>query len=101
MNVLVRPIKTEKSMKVAELRNSFTFEVPTFATKHQIKKAVEDNFKVKVIAVRTVHNIGKTKRIKRKLQRLADSKKAIVAVEGGQTIPFFGIEKKGKKKKEK
>lgn len=90
-------MKTEKSMKGAETRNSFTFEVPTFATKHQIKRAVEDSFKVKVVLVRTIRNIGKTKRIKKKLQQLADSKKAIVLLASGQTISLFGIEKKGKK----
>lgn len=95
MSVLIRPIKTEKSTKSG---NSFTFEVPVSAKKHQVKQAIEDSFKVNVFGVRTVHIKGKTRRFKRVARQLPDFKKAIVSLKEGQTIPLFETEKKGKKR---
>lgn len=78
---MIKPVVTEKSMK-ATAENCYTFKVDRKATKNQIKKAVEDKFKVNVIKVRTIN-------IKKKKKR----KKAIVKIKEGQKIEGFGGEK--------
>lgn len=105
MNVLIRPIKTEKSLKSGG-DSVFTFEVPLSATKNQVKESVERAFDVEVIRVRTVHLAGKTRKFKRIVKKLAARKKAIVALKSGQSISMFESEKKsskgsGRKKEDK
>lgn len=98
MSVLIRPVKTEKSMKNAE-GNSFTFIVSNTATKYQIRQAIKDNFDVEAIDIRTLNTMGKIRRMKKKLRQLPDSKKAIVTLKAGQTISLFEVKKKKGKKK--
>lgn len=74
----MKPIITEKSMK-ATAQNRYTFRVDRKTTKSQIKKAVEEKFKVNVVRVRTM-NVKKKKRWK----------KAIVEIKKGQKIEDFG-----------
>ena len=52
-DIIVRPIITEKSSRLME-ENKFTFEVLPAANKIEIRKAVEDVFKVKVLSVHTL-----------------------------------------------
>lgn len=98
MNILIRPIKTEKSQKNAQ-GNSFTFEVNASASKFQVKQAIENNFDVDVVGCRTVHTHGKTRRFRRISRQLPDFKKAIVTLKEGQTIPLFETEKKKRSRK--
>jgi len=74
----MKPIITEKSMK-ATAQNRYTFRVDRKTTKGQIKKEVEEKFKVDVVRVRTM-NVKKKKRWK----------KAIVEIKKGQKIEDFG-----------
>ena len=61
-DIIKRPIITEQSMEqVADKK--YTFEVLPSANKIQIKKAVEEIFKVKVEKVTTINYDGKTKRM--------------------------------------
>lgn len=78
---MTKPVVTEKSME-ATAENCYTFKVDRKVAKNQIKKAVEDKFKVNVIKVRTI-NIKKKKKWK----------KAIVKIKEGQKIEGFGGEK--------
>lgn len=98
LNTVVRPIKTEESTKATKF-NKFTFEVNPVSTKHQIKKSIEDMFDVKVLEVRTIRKKGKSKRRGRLIQTARDTKKAIVKIKEGQTIPLFESEKKTRKTK--
>nr|AOZ56006.1 ribosomal protein L23 [uncultured korarchaeote] len=50
-DILVRPLATEKALRLMEKENKLTFYVAKWANKHQIKKAVEEAFNVKVIKV--------------------------------------------------
>lgn len=84
-DVIRRPIITEKST-MAQENNAFVFEVATSATKAVIKEAVEEVFSVKVKAVNTVNTKGKTKKFRGKPGRRADTKKAYVTLEEGNTI---------------
>jgi len=87
--VILSPIITEKSMYLKEKYNQVSFWVDPSANKIEIKKAVEDLFKVKVLDVQTVRVKGKPKGGFRNLGRTSIRKKAIVRLAEGQTIDFF------------
>lgn len=52
--VIMYPLATEKSIKLMESENKLVFVVNKKATKPQIKKAIEEQFQVKVVDVRTL-----------------------------------------------
>ena len=87
-DILIRPIVTEKSTALME-QGKYTFRVPRAATKVQIRQAVEQIFKVKVLNVNTVRVFGKTKRMGKYVGKRSDYKKAIVKLAEGNTIPLF------------
>ena len=87
-NIIKRPLRTEKSVADGEATNSYHFEVDLRANKIQIKNAVEKYFKVKVQDVRTLVRKGKTRRVRFKLGRTKDWKKAVVKLKEGSTIDF-------------
>ena len=89
MSVIRRPLVTEKVTRLQEKLNQYAFEVTPGANKIQIKRAVEERFKVKVTGVRTVNVRGKVKRLGRFSGRRADWKKALVTLAEGQKIDFF------------
>ena len=60
--------------------------MPLDATKPQIKEAVEELFKVKVAAVNTLVQKGKTKRFRGRKGRRSDMKKAMVKLQDGHSI---------------
>ena len=78
-------IHTEKST-IYEQNGKFLFWVKKNATKHQIKKAVEDNYKVNVKKINTCIMPGKAKRVRQQLGYVPDWKKAVVTLKQGQTI---------------
>lgn len=80
-----KPVITEKAMKGAEL-GQVTFVVPLNATKSDVKTAVEAVFGVKVLAVNTIRQAGKTKMFRGTKGVRSDFKKAIVTLEKGQSI---------------
>ena len=88
-DILKRPIITEQSMEgVADKK--YTFEVASAANKIQIKKAVEEIFKVKVQKVTTINYMGKPKRMGVHAGKRADWKKAIVKLTAdSKTIEIF------------
>ncbi len=84
-NTILAPHITEKATMGSE-HGQMTFKVALDATKPQIKQAIEALFGVKVKAVNTLVQKGKTKRFKGIMGRRSDFKKAIVTLENGQTI---------------
>jgi large subunit ribosomal protein L23 len=84
-NIILSPHVTEKATLGSE-HGQVTFRVAKDATKPEIKTAVEALFDVKVKAVNTLVQKGKTKRFKGIIGRRSDFKKAIVTLEEGQTI---------------
>ena len=92
--ILRRPLLTEKMLKQQDSHNSFGFEVAPSANKHDIKRAVQEKFKVVVTQVRTINMKGKSKRqnTRRGMTKgvRRDWKKAIVTLRQGDTIDFFG-----------
>ena len=69
--------------------NRYAFKVKLTASKIEIKQAVEELFKVKVLSVNTVRCQGKLKRMGKFVGRKSDFKKAFVKIAPGQTIEFF------------
>lgn len=89
LDILVRPVVTEKAMTKKESEATLCFEVTPAANKIQIKKAVEKMFKVKVAQVRTLTNEGKLKRRGRFAGYRSDWKKAYVTLQPGQKMPEY------------
>lgn len=87
--VIQRPIVTEKSSIGREQNNLVTFAVDPRATKHDVRRAVESLFDVKVVGVHTMRMPRKTRRLGRFVGRKAEWKKAIVELVEGQSIEFF------------
>lgn len=84
--VIVRPLVTEKSMRIKEERNAVTFQVVPDANKVEIRRAVETIFNVKVAQVRTATVRGKLKRMGRFQGRRSSWKKAVVTLAPGHKI---------------
>ena len=84
--VIIRPLMTEKSMRVKEELNAVTFQVVPDANKVEIRHAVEAIFKVRVTDVRTATVRGKLKRMGRFQGSRPSWKKAIVTLAAGQRI---------------
>jgi large subunit ribosomal protein L23 len=84
-DVVKAPIITEKSTLISE-HNQVAFKVAIGASKPEIKEAVEALFSVRVKAVNTLVQKGKTKRWKGAKYFRSDEKKAIVTLEAGETI---------------
>tara|TARA_B100001750_G_C15205944_1_gene445865 strand:- start:145 stop:432 length:288 start_codon:yes stop_codon:yes gene_type:complete len=93
MNVIIRPIVTEKMTKQTEMLNDYGFVVDRRANKIEIKRAVEDNYKVKVESVRTMIYRGKEKSRFTKTGvvkgRKTSFKKAIVRLKDENNIDFY------------
>ena len=83
--IIRSPIVTEKATMLSE-RNQVAFRVALDANKFEVKKAVETLFGVKVRAVNTLIQKGKTKRFKGRPGVRSDIKKAYVTLEAGQTL---------------
>lgn len=78
---------TEKGTIQAEKYNQYTLVADRRATKPQIKRAVEELFKVKVLAVNTQHVRGKKRRQRtHQAGRSPNWKKAIVTLKAGDKI---------------
>ncbi len=89
INVIKRPILSEKSTVAAEKFNRVAFEVTVDSTKPQIREAVERFFKVKVARVNTTIVPGKAYRTKVGQAKTSSWKKAVVTLKPGEKIEFF------------
>ena len=93
MNILIKPIITEKATTDVEEFNRYWFAVNPKANKVEIKKAVEAAYEVSVTKVRTI-NVRpdrKTRHTKTGVQtgKTNAVKKAIVQLAEGDTIDFY------------
>ncbi len=93
MDILIKPIVTEKMTAQADKFNRYGFIVAKNANKLQIKKAVEDLYGVTVAEVNTLRYGGKLKTRYTKSGvmsgRTAAAKKAIVTLAEGNAIDFY------------
>ena len=90
--VLEGPHVSEKAAVVADTNNQYVFRVALNATKAEIKKSVEQLFKVKVENVSTLRVKGKVKRNRYGFSTKPTWKKAYVRLEQGQDIDFASID---------
>jgi len=86
--VLRRPLITEKATLLQE-GSKYAFQVAKEATKSQIKEAVEQAFKVKVLKVNVMTVPGKTRRFGGRQVTGSPWKKAVVTLKPGYKIGFF------------
>ena len=87
--IIRRPLVTEKSTGMKETASVIAFEVSPNANKIEVKKAVEELFKVKVAEVRLFNVRGKMKRLGRFAGRRRDCRKAYVKLKAGEKAPEF------------
>lgn len=87
-DVLVGPLVTEKATMLSE-HGQIAFRVRLDATKAEIRRAVENLFDVKVIAVNTLRVKGKTKLFRGQRGRRSDYKKAIITLAEGQNVDYL------------
>ena len=94
-NIIKKPINTEKSLQDAN-RGIFTFEVDKEAHKVQIKKTIENLFKVHVIKITSATIKGKKRLVgkKRLPVKGADRKKVWVKLKAGEKIDLFELGEK-------
>lgn len=85
LEIIKAPVITEKSTALAE-QGKYVFKVAYNANKVEIKKAIEQIFKVKVVNIQTVNIVPKKKRVGRYSGMTNRGKKAIVTLAEGQTI---------------
>jgi large subunit ribosomal protein L23 len=86
--IIKTPIITEKNT-LHQAAGVYVFEVDKSASKTDIKKAVEVNFKVKVTGVRTANARGRSKMTKLGLTKAPHWKKAFVKLAAGEKIAVF------------
>ena len=84
-DIIIAPVITEKSMANRQ-NNVYTFKVVKDATKEDIKRAVEEAFKVSVKSVNTLNTKSKRRRVGRYSGRTKTYKKAIVTLKSGSSI---------------
>ena len=87
--IIRRPVISEKSTLLTERHNKYVFEVAPEANKIQIRRAVEEVFRVNVTKVRTMRVPGKRKRVRLHVGFTPAWKKAIVTLKDGDRIDLF------------
>jgi large subunit ribosomal protein L23 len=89
--LIKQPVITEKSVRLATERNTYTFEVAQTATKHQVAQALRELYGVEVVAIRTIVNQAGTSRTGRRRLKTKGTKvkKALVTLKEGQKIDLF------------
>jgi len=94
MNVVLAPVVSEKSTRVADKYRQYVFRVAPEANKTDVKAAVQLMFKVEVAGVQVLNVKGKEKRTGRFIGRRNGWKKAYVRLKSGQEINFAEGESK-------
>jgi large subunit ribosomal protein L23 len=93
MNILIKPIVTEKANTQSEDLNRYGFVVDKRANKLQIKKAIEALYDVTVASVNTMHYPGKRKMRYTRTGMISGKtisfKKAIITLAEGDSIDFY------------
>ncbi len=92
--ILIKPVITEKSLRLAKEENIYTFKVMPRATKPQIVQAIRELYDVEVERVRTVMNQAEARRTGRKRLKATTTKtkKALVKLKEGQKIEVFDVD---------
>ncbi|MCK5218826.1 50S ribosomal protein L23 [bacterium] len=87
--IIKRPLITEKTSKSKESKNAYVFEVDLRANKIEIKQAIEQIFKVKVLQINTVILPGKSRRFGMHTSPMQPWKKAVATLKKGSRIEIY------------
>lgn len=88
-DIIIRPIVTEKTMRMTEADNKVTFEVAKNTNKVAISEAIKEIYNITPVSVNVVNVKSKTKRVGRYVGKTKSYKKAIVKLPAGQEIAIF------------
>ena len=93
MDILRKPILTEKASLLTEKLNRYSFKVDPKANKLQIRQEIEKMYSVKITSINTMVVFGKTKNRSTKAGfvsgHAAKYKKAVVTLKDGDVIDFY------------
>jgi len=89
LNLIKKPVITEKSTANAQF-NKYTFEVRNDANKINIKKTIEEIYKVKVQKLNSLNVKSKPKVFKGQRGTRSELKRIIVTLKEGNTIDMSG-----------
>ena len=93
MEIIIKPVVTEKMTDMGERLNRYAFVVHKKANKIQIKNAVEELYGVDVVSVNTMNYDGKSRSRFTKSGVITGKtrayKKAIITLAEGETIDFY------------
>lgn len=84
--LIEKPLVTEKSTILQDIRNQYAFKVNPGANKSEVRKAIETLFEVKVEKVRMLNMPGKLRRRFGRPARTSGWKKALVTLRDGDRI---------------
>jgi len=84
--LIEKPLVTEKTTILQDIRNQYAFRVRPGANKSEVRKAVETLFEVRVDKVRVINVPGKFRRRFGRPARTAGWKKALVTLHKGERI---------------
>ncbi len=93
MDILIKPLITERMTELGEKLNRFGFVVNRKATKPEIRAAIEKMYNVKIVSINTTTYGGKKRTRNTKsgviVGKTNSYKKAIVTLKEGQKIDFY------------
>jgi len=104
--ILVTPVTTEKAYGQSQ-KNIYVFNAPKSANKQQIKEAIQTQYGVSIVSIKTLVQSGKAIRFSRGKSRYpgttkrTDSKKAYVTLAAGSSMSIFDQEVETDSKEEK
>ena len=87
--IIKSPLITEKSTDLTGKYNKYSFAVDGRANKIEIKKAIEELFKVKALKVNTIKMRGKQRRVRFRQGKTPDWKKTVVTLREGDKIELI------------
>lgn len=87
-DIILSPVVSEKSYAAVQNKR-YSFFVDIRAKKGEIKRAIEEIFKVKVLKISTMNIKAKPKRLGRSLGTSSRKKRAIVTLSKKDKIDFF------------
>jgi large subunit ribosomal protein L23 len=87
--IIKKPLFTEKGSNLKESQNKVVVEVSRDANKIDIKRSIEEIFKVKVEKIATINTYGKWKRYGKSTGKRPDRKKAIITLKKGEKLDFI------------
>lgn len=87
-SIVKSPVISEKGTRLSEEENKYVFRVDRQANKIDIRRAIEQIYKVHVACVNTMIVRGKIKRYRWQRGKMPDWKKAVVTLKEGEIITF-------------